>query len=396
MFAMPKNIIILVLCLVCHFSQAQFRPISENAEISLMTCGPGNEMYSLFGHSAIRVRDESRNIDWVFNYGMFDFHTPNFSLKFVRGRLKYHMGCESFENFLYPYPLTGRSVYEQPLDLNQKQKEAIYTFLVDNLNPDKKYYKYDFFYDNCSSRLRDVLQINLGDELIFAPTRGDSSFRDYIDPYINKYPWLDFGMDVTLGYPSDLIAKDGLEFFLPIKLMEGLEQATLNGKPLVKNAHWVHKPEISANYSSAISPTLLSFLILVVVLIMTIQPARFKKVIPTIDVIIKLVAGLMGLLFLLMWLFTDHETTHANMNLLWASPLYLVILILSAIHFSNSPVVKYTYVIVFACTFISLVFGAFFPQEFHFSVYPLMLALLIRLAIVIRGYRKTELTDAAN
>lgn len=396
MLALPKNILLLLVCLTTYVSQAQFKPISENAHISLLTCGSGDEMYSLFGHSAIRVQDRTRGIDWVFNYGMFDFNTPNFSVKFVRGKLEYHMGCETFDNFLYPYQVTKRSVFEQVLDLNQTQQQAIYAFLVDNLNPDKKFYKYDFFYDNCSSRLRDVLQKNIGDELVFAPTVGDSSFRDYINPYIKKHPWIDFGMNITLGYQSDVIAKDGKELFLPNKLKEGFDKATINEKPLVKTGHWLYNPPSTTNYSGTISPTLLSFLILVIVLIMTVQPSKFRKIAPSIDVALRLLAGLMGLLFLLMWLFTDHQTTYANMNLLWASPLYLIVLILAAFKRNNGQVVKYVYAFITAGTFISLVFGAFFPQDIHFSAYPLMLALLIRLAIIIQGYRKIDLGEAAN
>jgi hypothetical protein len=135
---------------------AQKQQLSDQAVISLITADPGEELYSLFGHSAIRVKDTVNNQDLVFNYGTFNFNTPNFYMKFTRGKLLYMLSIQQFDRFKRSYEYEKRDLKEQILNLTQDQKQAIFQFLLWNYQPENRYYKYDFFFDNCATRIRDV------------------------------------------------------------------------------------------------------------------------------------------------------------------------------------------------------------------------------------------------
>ncbi len=137
-------------------------PLSDQARVSVITCGPGDQIYSVFGHTALRIVDPMHRIDRVYNYGTFDFNTPNFYLKFARGDLAYFLSVTSFDQFVYAYQLENRSLSEQVLRLNGAQVQALYNRVEANLRPDQMYYRYQFFADNCTTRIYDLLAQSLG------------------------------------------------------------------------------------------------------------------------------------------------------------------------------------------------------------------------------------------
>ncbi len=213
-----KNRIAVLFLLASLPGYSQGPVLSPSAEISIITCGPWQgEVYAAFGHSAIRVHDPSLGLDDAYNYGVFDFNQPNFYLNFTRGFLYYKLGVYSYPDFRDYYKYYNRYINEQVLDLSQDQKQAIYNYLEWNAKPENETYRYDYFYNNCATRVRDVFADVLKDSIQF-----DGSFitthytiRELTDLYLKYQPWGDLGIDIGLGLPMDKIAAPYEYMFLP-------------------------------------------------------------------------------------------------------------------------------------------------------------------------------------
>jgi len=212
--------------------------VENVATISLLTCAPGAELYSIFGHSAIRVQDPSKGIDEVYNYGMFSFGTPNFYVKFVKGKLPYWVSKGNFPRFMREYEREQREVFQNELLLTSDEKKEVLAFLENNIKKENRVYAYDFFYDNCSSRIRDVLETTLGERLRWSPKEEkDYTYRNLLDLYLLDSHWSDFGIDLILGKPTDENADVRQQMFLPDFLKLNFESGEVNRngtwKPLV-------------------------------------------------------------------------------------------------------------------------------------------------------------------
>ena len=200
---MKKLLFFIFITTTCFAQQIQLSP---KAEVSVITCGPGtDELYASFGHSAFRVLDLENKIDRVYNYGTFDFATPNFYGKFAQGKLLYQLRAYNFGNFLRGYHDENRWVKGQVLDLTSIQVQEVFDFLENNAKPENRSYNYDFFYDNCSTKLFDVLEQVLGDNIIFESDFDKENYthRDLIELYMGHQPWADFGIDLALGADID-------------------------------------------------------------------------------------------------------------------------------------------------------------------------------------------------
>jgi hypothetical protein len=165
--------------------------LSDSSRISLLTCAPGEELYSCFGHSGIRVTDYSQGFDVVFNYGTFDFGAPNFYLNFLKGHMIYMEGVDNFKDFHDQYIYEQRSIYEQEINLNAEERVKIFDFLVNNARPENRDYRYDFLYDNCATRIREVFEKNLSGKVKFdySSFADKKSFRTLINDYSENQPW---------------------------------------------------------------------------------------------------------------------------------------------------------------------------------------------------------------
>ncbi|MEM6805699.1 MAG: DUF4105 domain-containing protein, partial [Bacteroidota bacterium] len=213
------------------------RPLSKEARISLMTCAPGNELYSAFGHSAIRVKDPKQGLDIVYGYGTFDFSDPLFLPKFIKRDLMYFLDTDKYGEFQYVYKYFKRSFDEQILDLDSIQTQRIYDFLKNNMKAENRFYLYDFFFDNCATRIRDVLYNELGPELKIEgkDEEGELTFRDILDLYLQESHWMDFGIDLALGAVVDKKATPWEQTFHPDYLAAFFQDAKLGGKHLVES-----------------------------------------------------------------------------------------------------------------------------------------------------------------
>ncbi|MDR9442562.1 MAG: DUF4105 domain-containing protein [Schleiferiaceae bacterium] len=362
--------------------------LSEEAEIRVLTCGPAeDELYSAFGHSAVRVKDPVSGLDLVYNYGVFDFDQPNFYLNFTRGHLRYQLAVQAYDGFLRQYRAEGRYVHEQVLNLSAARQQAYFDFLQVNALPANRTYNYDYFYDNCATRIRDGLKAVLGDSLRFDTNyvERQESFREACDRYLTRQPWGDLGIDLCLGMPMDKQMSDKEYMFLPDYIEKGFEAARLltarGHKPLVKDTEVTVRGEKQADFSGQ-SPLMAGWGLLVMGLVVTLLGKRWPRISRIWDGLSFPLVGLLGWLLLLLWLATDHAAAAENFNILWAVPLHFPLALWG--WRSNMPTWLRGYFRAVTWWYGLVVLGwFFFPQALHPALFPL--ALLLGLRAAVRG-----------
>ncbi len=398
--------------------------LSDQATISILTVGPGTALYDRFGHSAFRVKDSVNNIDWTFNYGTYDFNAPNFYGKFVQGQLLYSLSAGYFQGFINYYQRQNRSVREQVLNLDQEQKARLFSFLMWNAEPANKDYRYDFFYDNCATRIRDVLVRNLGNQLNytagFDPT--PMSFRQLIQAQVPYNDWGSLGMDIAIGAVVDVPATPWQFQFLPKYVAEAHAEATISTsegiQPLIKSDVMLFSPEAAGASSDKIeraesdragadrnsevpvekhvgvlgfltSPLFcMSLLGLGLVLISWRDHKRGKRCVLT-DRIIWGTTGFIGVLLVLLWFGTDHLATKMNYNLLWAMPTSLLVWLLSFKKSSMRWLANYQlFLILMLVLMIMHQFTG--VQSFAPTLWPLIVGLFVRLIYSRHAIKKEE------
>ncbi len=323
-----KKLLFCLIVLYSTFNSAQNKiELSPLSKVSLLTIGPQEELSSKFGHSAFRIQDPTLGIDVTYNYGMFDFSDPYFYFKFTTGKLPYKIGRHSFENFIYTYKVENKWVKEQHLALNLKEKNDLIAFLENNLLPENKYYKYDFLFDNCATKIPEVLNKVTHNNLLYnyPHLKKKKTFRDLIHEFLVVNEWSTFGIDLALGSVIDKEATPWEHQFLPIYVYHQLEHTTKkDGTPLVSKTAMIlkSKPE-EKNNLFILSPLFWLGLTLIATSIITIKDYTSKKRTKWLDVVLFLATGLAGLLILFLWLGTDHTATAWNFNFLWAFPINL-------------------------------------------------------------------------
>jgi hypothetical protein len=378
---MKNRICLFFFCLLSLLAKAHAAVLSPQATVSLVTVWPGKEVYDSFGHTAIWIYDPQNGIDKVYGYGTYDFNAPNFYGKFVRGQLNYMISIMDMNYFLGSYQAENRTVIDQILNLSLSQKEEMYAFLEKNYLPENRFYKYDFFFDNCTSRVRDVLKTICGNSLHFSPPTEKRSFRQWIDLYLQEHDWADFGMDLGLGDLSDRVATPYESMFLPQNLLKGLEHATLtrDGKaqPLVLQTRTLFQASPEAPSTEGFSPIRAFWLFFIIVALVTGWQIRKGKTGIGLDKFLFFVAGVLGWVLVFLWFGTDHGVTRNNWNLAWAWPLHLFVAFLLGRKTKPSWLAGYliTYILV---TALLLVGWKWWPQELDAELIPLVLILNLR------------------
>lgn len=365
---------ILIFSLFSLLTTAQNLNVSSAAQISLLTCAPGNELYSTFGHSAIRINDTLTGVDVVYNYGIFDFDTPNFYWLFVQGKLLYKLEAERTRYFIREYRTDNRRVIEQQLNLTDTQKTQILAFLSHNNLPENKYYSYDFFYNNCSTKIRDIFNSELKDSLQIHPAHASTkTFRQMLAEYLVPLPWAHFGIDLILGLPTDQIANYQNEMFLPDYLAQNLSQGYMIGSQSVVSATettLVDVPRNSMEPPLWQKPIFVFSLLLLFTLLLTFF-VRIKWLKTTFDVLFFGILAFCGLIFVFMGLFTNHQATHYNLNMLWANPLYFLLPVLGRANIWKG---------IGLLALLLLLLFPVFPQGFNVAFIPIFLCIAIRAA----------------
>jgi len=299
--------------------------LSKEATISILTCSPGNELYSLFGHTGIRVIDKANNLDIVFNYGTFDFQTQGFYLKFAQGLLPYQLSCSEFRRFLASYIHDERSVYSQTLNLDSLQKQYLMDLLLKNYEPENREYLYNFLYDNCSTRVRDIIEKSTGNRITWTTQSSTKSFWNLLDEYLGRAPWTQWGIHTILGSPATAIATVREQMFLPDYLMHHLDSASFNQTPIAQPIETIYEaPEQHLSTSWYISPFFV-FAVCTLALILLLQKVRSRRLLKAIAIPFFIITGIIGCLIVFLCFFTKHPTMFPNFNALWANPLNLIV-----------------------------------------------------------------------
>ncbi len=296
--------------------------IWNDVQISLLTCDPSDGIEMYFGHSAIRVKSPGQDI--VFNYGTFDFDTPNFVLKFMRGQLPYALKVNRFGTFISIYNDEKRAVYEQIFNLNIKQKQDVFEFLKNNAKPENAYYKYDFFFDNCATRIRDVFQSNLTDSLHFPTYKTKTTFRNILHEYLEHHPWTKLGIDIIIGSKADRTATTSEQMFIPDYLSSNLGNTMINKAPLTSESSQILLHErITSDKPSLLHPMVIGLMAMLWLWLLYYK-SKFKSLKILRNTIYSLfIIG--GLVITFLWFFTDHDATKINYNIFWINPLIMML-----------------------------------------------------------------------
>lgn len=376
-----KILFLLLCCPIFIFSNKL--DLSNNVgqtKISVLTCDPGNEIYSLFGHSALRLQNPVQGYDLVVNWGLFEFSENQFDFgyDFAKGRLKYFMGLQSATNFMEEYKGSRRGIREQILNLNKEEKFKLITLIENNYKPENRNYKYEFFYDNCSSRIRDLLKTVFNEEIKFHSSSKSNkfTFREIIHEYLKYNPWLELGIDLVLGKKIDVLVNNENLMFLPENVEQILDSTYVKNnkfqKKIVLSKNILIKSNIKKDDLKSIK--IYSWIILSITMLLLI--IKEERLFNYWSVINLFVVGTLGLVLLFMWFGTDHSGTKMNLNLLWASPLHFVLIFCILKGYLNNFTYWYlTFSIILIFT--TILFWFTLTQEFNAFVKPIILQLAI-------------------
>ena len=295
-------------------------------QISLLTCSPGKEVWAQYGHTAIRYYDKESREDFAINYGIFSLDQTYFIPRFVLGMTDYRMGVQPMDMFLAQYSYEGRGVVEQVLNLSAEDKEVIYKALQENMKPENVVYRYNYFFDNCTTRARDMLVNHLHGKVVYPPAEEDATFRSMIHKWNNKYEWTQFGEDLLLGVNADRKTTKSEQQFLPENLRSDFDKARYNGKPLVKETNVLLDAETEvAEPVFPLSPLSIALIFAVISLVMMLFSYRRQQVYWAWDLALMLTSGLLGIIFFVM-IFSQHPCVSLNFILLFFNPLPLFFL----------------------------------------------------------------------
>ena len=374
----------------------------DSVKLSLLTCAPGDAIYTLFGHTAIRYENPAKKIDVIFNYGLFNFNKPNFIWRFSLGETDYELGIETADRFKWEYDFYGRDVWQQTLNLTNEEKLALIKLLEENYRPENRVYRYNFFYDNCATRPRDKIEESINGKVIYQPTQDtdkSQTYRDIIYQQTKDYPWSRFGMDFCIGSEGDVAIDSRKLMFAPSYLMDAFDTALIANNDSTRNlvsetsqivyasakpdeADWLEK------LGRIFTPIRSALLLFILTAILTIYGIKKKKGLWGLDLILFASAGLAGCVILFLALFSEHPAVSKNYLLLIFHPGQILFLpyIIYAVRKR-----KICWYHVFNLTVLTLFIVLFplIPQRINFAVVPLALCLLIRsLSNIILTYKK--------
>lgn len=378
---MRQYIISILLALQGLCAMAQDDSIA--LRISILTCAQGDQIYSAFGHSAIRVRCPERGFDRVYNYGTFDYTQPLFALKFARGYLDYALTVYNFRLFSYEYLRGKRQVSEQDLNLSPQQAQAMFAYLEWNALEENRYYRYNFLYDNCATKIRDILKKACGPDIQFPESNYDFTLRQSINSKISNMPWLRMGVSLLMGLPVDKKATSETAMFMPDYVSETLSHTTLqlNGGsvPLVGQTRVVidYPPVETADWLTYVSPSLILWLILAAWAPITYLEIKKKRYSAWADATMMCLTGFLGIVVAMAWFMSEHTVCAYNLNILWLWPVHIV----AAWKTKSTAKFWTTYYKAAAITCgIFAIAGPLMPQQYDVAFYPMLLIMTMRFA----------------
>jgi len=358
-------------------------PPMDSVEFSLLTCQPHDEVYSLYGHTAIRYHElRPGGLDWAFNYGVFDFKKPHFVARFVFGLTDYELGAFPFRLFCEEYRYFGSMVEEQILNLTAEEKALLFQSLDDNLQPGNRIYRYNYFYNNCTTKARDIIEQCINGEVVYSKSRHQAAtYRSIIHDMTQQNPWSRFGNDLLLGVMADRQIGTRQQEFLPSNLMYDFDHASIvtdgASRPLVKEKRTtVPAGAQKRSQGFPLTPTQCAWLFLLLHLTFTIVQWKKRHTIPLWDIVLMLTAGIPGIILTLM-LFSQHPTVSLNLQIVLLNPLPFFFL-WKVIRQKNT---RYWHITAVLCV---LFLAGGFLQSYAEGIWVLALCLLIQSILHIK------------
>lgn len=380
-----KKLIIIIL-LLCSRGLLIAQGLSNEATVSIITFGPGQEeLFTGFGHSAIRIYDPVNQIDWAYNYGVFDFNQPNFYLNFTRGHLLYKLAVQDFQRMRQYYEYFNRYIIEQELNLSQEQKQKVFDYLQNNAKPENADYYYDYFYDNCATKIGDVFVESLGSDFRYDENYVEEpglTIRTLTDRLIaDEHPWGKLGIDLCLGAPMDKSLSNLEYMFLPEYVLEAFQAAEIRNNgvwdAVVLRETALFDPPAQASKKATFTPTVVFSVLLVLVVVLTYFSLQKGFSLKYFDFGFFLILGLLGTLLTLLWFGTDHNAAAYNFNILWALPTNLI----AAFAFLYKPPPNWlkAYLVFVGITGLVLLVGwPFLPHQLNAAFIPVILSIIMR------------------
>ena len=364
---MCRKIIVIMAFFNVFVTHTMAQDTKTRIKLSLLTCSPGEDLYSIFGHTAIRITDTTNQIDVIFNYGTFDFYDPNFYSKFVKGKLDYFVSTDNPYDFFIAYNQEKRNITEQVLNVPDSVKNQIYSYLQNNLLPLNRNYKYDFLYNNCTTKIRDLLKKYLDLSFKKAVVQPNFTFRNAIHVYLNKTksPWNKLGIDLLLGSRIDKIMTNEESNFLP----ENLMLTIANNSTLLQSTNQNPSENQLIFKPAFIHPVILFGLLAALIAFCSFKVSsnKWSKVLVKTYVFIT---GLIGVLLLFMWLGTNHGACANNYNLLWSLPTNVVG---AFFMFKENGFRKKYFFIAFIIQNLTLAAWFFMPQDMNLGFLPIVI-----------------------
>ena len=352
----------------------------DSVRISLLTCAPGSEIYALFGHSAIRYEDPAREEDWVFNYGMFSFKDPNFVMRFVKGETDYQLGVIPFRYFEAEYALRGSSVYQQELNLTEAEKLKLIGLLRENYLPANRVYRYNYFYDNCTTRARDKIEESIEGKVIYPENDKVLSYRDILHEFTAGSEWSEFGIDLCLGSEADEPINERKQMFAPFYMLAAARGAQIQRGDevvsFVREETKIVDAELEDESAFPLSPMTCALLLLACTVVIVIRGFKKRRQCLAWNALMFLLQGLGGCIIAFLFFFSSHPTVGSNWLLILFNPLpllYLPVMVYRGIKQQKDPYHWYNAV---ALT-LFIILMPVLPQEFNPTVLPLTLNLLL-------------------
>lgn len=349
----------------------------DSVQLSLLTCEPGAEIYAHFGHTAIRYQNFTRQLDYVFNYGMFSFNTPHFIYRFVKGETDYELGVTSYDYFAAEYAARGSSVYQQVLNLNPVEKQHLIDLLQANYLPQNRVYRYNFFYDNCSTRARDKIEEAISGKVVYPLFDEDKSFRQIVHEFTQSYDWDELGIDLCLGKEADIPIKTRLQMFAPFYLRKAFAKAVIveNGqhRPLVlSETKIVDAVPSPVAKGFPLSPFVCSLCVALCLTLASVWQYCQRQIYWVVDGLFYGLKALSGIVIAFLFFFSSHPTVGSNWLLLLFNPLPL--LWLPCVWLVSSKRFKcLIWLLILTVLTLFIFIMAFSSQKFNLSVLPLAL-----------------------
>jgi hypothetical protein len=378
---MSKRIFSLLLLTISFILRANAVELSDSSKISLLTCAPGKELYSAFGHTGIRIIDYKKHIDVVFNYGTFDDQQPGFYVNFVKGRMIYSITYDNFPDFMAEYVEEKRGVVEQDLKLTSEDKQKVFDLLYQNALPENRNYPYDFFWDNCCTRPRDIFEKVLGSRLEYKTDSScgfaqNKTMHDMLRLYVHNRPWVDFGFDLILGLPCEVPATPRNQTFLPDYVSKLFGCAAVDGQPFVTNTHNLLDYSLPV-FVVPFQPVYLTTFLMLLGFFVFFMERRRGTHYYGFDFFVFLIAGLWGIFFICLWAFTTHYSLPKNLNMLWLMPTHFIAAFL--LLKKEKPLwLKYYFLFTYVLMMVLLFGWKHNPQPYNIAFAPLIILLAAR------------------